>query len=52
MYRMKTLSNQNKELKMKIVKPESVGLSAERLGSFDKMLMDKYIGLDKSNPNS
>ena len=47
MYRMKTLSNQNKELKMKIVKPESVGLSAERLGSFDKMLMDKYIGLDK-----
>ena len=32
---------------MKIVKPESVGLSTERLCSFDKLLMDKYIGLDK-----
>ena len=32
---------------MKIVKPESVGLSAVRLKSFDDMLMNKYIGLNK-----
>lgn len=32
---------------MKIVKPESVGLSTDRLKSFDDMLMNKYIGLNK-----
>ena len=32
---------------MKIEKPESVGLSSERLKDFDKMLMENYIGPSK-----
>ena len=32
---------------MKIEKPESVGLSSERLKDFDKMLMEKYVGPEK-----
>ena len=32
---------------MKIEKPESVGISSERLKDFDKMLMENYIGPSK-----